>query len=103
MKCALSAFLFVICPAYCGAQGDDPLTDIKKGQPKAIGDIVDRIVGCNHWSGEPAYDAARSREIEEALKELKCSQLQSDVMRIKKKYSSPGVKKALDAANEFGY
>jgi cytochrome c556 len=90
--------------ATCALASDDPLDSLKKGQPKDVSDLIDRLVGCNHWSGEEPYDAERKKEISSAIADLKCTRLAKDVAAARKRYASnPGTIKALDQAQETSY
>lgn len=58
---------------------------------------VTRRMGCNHWGGEDAYDAARGREIGEAVKSLRCDAVEADGQRLRRRYKrQPDVLKTLD-------
>jgi hypothetical protein len=92
--------LFIACPA--GASPDDPVEALKKNQPPPVAALIDRIVDCNHWMGEPPYDAQRAKEIQRAVSALRCNRLDKDESAILKKHrSDPEVKKAIDAAKRF--
>lgn len=47
MRCRYFVILSVFCATYALAS-DDPLDSLKKGQPKDVSDLIDRLVGCNH-------------------------------------------------------
>lgn len=81
------------------AQYEDPTIELKRGQPKQVADLIDRIVECNHWGGEEPYDAERAKEIHEAASELRCQYLESDEKRLLKRY--PKSSKALDDAKQL--
>lgn len=78
----------------------DSVSDLKKGQPKEVADLIDRIVGCNHWSGEEPYDAQRRQEIEKAVGDLRCNDLMADEAMIRKRNSSKAGE-AIDAAKQL--
>jgi len=64
--------------------------------------LIDRIISCNHWSGESPYDADRAKEINAALSELRCSRLKNDEAAILSKYGADSaVKRAISAAHEI--
>ena len=95
--------LLVLCATYALAS-DDPLTSLKKGQPKDVSELIDRLVGCNHWSGEEPYDAERKQEISSAMADLKCAQLAKDEAAARKRNSNkPDTIKALEQARETSY
>lgn len=84
------------------ADEDDPAAELRKGQPPSVANLIDRIVGCNHWLGEEPYDADRAKEIRAAVNELRCDKLEKDTSVILKKYeSNPKVKKAIEAAKDI--
>jgi len=95
--------LSVFCASYAFAS-DDPLASLKKGQPKDVGELIDRLVGCNHWSGEEPYDAERKQEISSAMADLKCTRLVKDEAAALKRYiNKPSTVKALQRAREASY
>ncbi len=95
----LFSFLF-FCATYTLAN-EDPLTSLKKGQPKDVREMIDRLVGCNHWSGEEPYDADRKREISSAMADLQCAKLAKDEAAALKRYANkPSAIKALQQARE---
>jgi hypothetical protein len=103
MKRVIVVLALSAATALANAQDEDPLAGVKKGQPKPVADLIERIVGCNHWSGEPPYDADRAKEIKKAIEELRCDQLSADEAKITKKYPGPEVGKAINAAKAFSY
>jgi hypothetical protein len=103
MRSYLVCFLaFVALP--CLAVSDDPLADLKNGQPKDVAALIDRIVECNHWSGEEPYDAERRKEIQDALADLKCDRLAADEARALKRHANnPTAIRAIKEAKELSY
>lgn len=96
----LCLFLFA---AHASAS-DDPLAELKKGQPRDVKQLIDRIALCTHWSGEEPYDAERSQEIARAMKDSRCNELEKDEAAARKRYAKrPGTIKALQQAKELGY
>lgn len=86
------------------AGDEDPLADLKKGKPKDVAALIERIVGCNHWRGEEPYDAERKKEISSALTDLKCNRLTLDESKTLRKYeNNPKVSNALKKAKETSY
>jgi hypothetical protein len=95
--------LSFFCATYALAS-NDPLASLKKGQPKDVSVLIDRLVGCNHWSGEEPYDAARKQEISSAMADLKCARLAKDEAAARKRHSNkPGTIKVLEQARETSY
>jgi len=71
----------------------------RKSLPAEVVAYLDRRIGCTHWSGEEAYDAARGRQIAAAVKTLRCNAIEADAKRLRQRYGrDPAVRKALDAA-----
>ena len=89
-------FCFLSCAVSAGQ--DDPIKELKKNQPRPVAALIDRIVDCNHWLGEPPYDEDRAREIKQAVSELRCSEVNKDETAVLKKYPNPKAKKAIDMA-----
>ena len=92
--------LSLVCAA---AQAQDPpdIEALKKGMPKEVASFISRAFGCSHWGGEEAYDAARAKEIKEAVRKLGCEQLGADEGRLRKKYKDdPKVLRAMKKAME---
>ena len=101
---ALHFFAFLCFSAVQAVAGADPLDHLKKDQPKDVIALIDRLVGCNHWSGEDAYDAERKQEIAAAIADLKCERLQKDVAMARKRYARrPDTLKILQAAEDTSY
>lgn len=68
--------------------------------PADVQPLVDRALGCQHWTGEEPYDNARAHEIETAIDELKCGQLSLEYDALMKKYAKqPDVTGTLEAAD----
>ena len=49
--------------------------------PAAVTRLAERWEMCGHWSGEEPYDAPRRREIERAVRVLRCDRLDQDERR----------------------
>jgi len=63
--------------------------------------LVDRIVDCNHWLGEPPYDSKRAKEIESAVTELRCNELTQDKSGVlRKHHGNQAVERAIHKAEE---
>ena len=101
-KIILATVLMVTTYATAAVGPPDSVTALQKGMPSDVVKLINRIVACNHWSGEEAYDAERQRDIEDALRESRCDQLKRDETSIRDKYRrNKKVEKALDGANEL--
>src|SRR5512146_171059 len=82
--------------AALGQVGGEPALAKYRELPPDARAVVERRIGCNHWSGEDAYDAARARQIRAAVRRLHCGRLERDEARLRRRYrSSPKVLKAL--------
>jgi len=46
--------------------------------PGPVRAFIERRAGCNHFAGEEAYDRDRGRDIERALRALRCGRLEAD-------------------------
>ena len=57
--------------------------------PKDAGGVAERFVGCVYFSGEiTGSDAERDAQINQSMRELKCSSVGKDLKRIRAKYKS---------------
>ena len=101
----IACILLCLIALRAAAAGDeDPLADLKKGTPKDVAALIERIVECNHWSGEDPYDAERKKEISSALTDLKCNRLTPDESETRRKYANNSkVLNALKKAKETSY
>jgi hypothetical protein len=80
----------------------DPLGGLKKGQPKDVAVMVERIAMCIHFGGEEPYDAARKREIAAAIKRYACDRLEKDEAVLSERYSNnQDVQRILQKAHEW--
>lgn len=103
MMSYLAGLLLCLSPVPAIADSD-PLDYLKKGQPKDVAALIERVVGCNHWSGEEPFDAERRSEISAALIDMRCSELAVDERRAIKKYArNPKVLNALKEAKETSW
>lgn len=65
------------------------------GLPADVQRFVERREGCEHWAGEPDYDAARRKQIEDAVKAL-CPGIDTQLAALRKTYAGdPRVMAAL--------
>jgi len=96
--------LVLFCLFWANEAGadDDPLADLKRNQPKDVRELIDRLAYCSHWSGEEPYDAERGREIFQAMKDLRCDELEKDEAAALKRYARrPRTIKALQQAKTW--
>ena len=83
--------------ASAAATFEERIAALKKGQPKAIASLIDRIADCQHWSGEEPYDAERAKEMAAAMSRLRCDRLETDEAQVRKHYArEPKVALALN-------
>ena len=66
---------------------DEELCYAHKAAPADVQAFMVRAADCNHWGGEEPYDAARRREINKAVAELRCTALSGDEKRLRGKYA----------------
>ena len=82
----------------------EPVQGPADAAPKLPADaqaLVTRRAACEHWGGEDAYDAARSRQIVAAVKRLRCEAIEADEARLRRRYrDDPTTLRALDPASE---
>ncbi len=87
----------IALPAFAAATYEQQMAALKKGQPKAVASLISRMAECRHWSGEEPYDAARAKEMADAMARLRCDKLDRDEARLRKQFvHAPHVPKALD-------
>lgn len=55
--------------------------------PTEVQSFIKRAMECNHWGGEDGYDADRRSQIEQAMKELQCSEIDRNKAALLLKYS----------------
>ena len=65
------------------------------GVPAEVQAFIERREGCEHWAGEPDYDEARRKQIEDAVKEL-CPGIDTQLAALRKRFAKdPAVIAAL--------
>jgi hypothetical protein len=57
------------------------------GMPDDVAALIERVDGCVHWTGETPFDDERAAQIEKALAELKCGDLQKDIKKLIKRHA----------------
>lgn len=67
--------------AACATPAADPAA-----AKAAVSDFVARAEACDHWAGEPPWDAARAADIAKALDELDCENLDRDRARLSRRH-----------------
>jgi hypothetical protein len=66
----------------------------RESPPDAL-EFMQRFAGCKHWSGEDGYDDERAKEIETALADLRCDDLEADEAALRARYDDQPVVLAL--------
>lgn len=56
------------------------------GLPADVQAFIERREGCEHWAGEPDYDAERRKQIAEAVDEL-CPGIDTQLAALRKRYA----------------
>lgn len=101
MKTLLPFLMLFVFSASTGAS--NPGASHVEGQanlPVEVGHLVDRIVDCNHWLGEPPYDEARANAIKAAVVKLRCDALAEEKAAMLRKHSGdPAVIRAVRQAD----
>ena len=70
--------------------------------PREVRVLIDRRLNCNHWAGEEPYDRARKREINAALRDLRCGAVEREEARLQRRYAKvPQVLKALRDSRDW--
>jgi len=96
-----AALALLLAAAACAPRLSDIPTLRQLPVPMEVKRFIDRRMGCNHWSGEEAYDADRGREIDRALRTLRCDRLEADARRLAARHAAdPAVLKALDETRD---
>lgn len=54
--------------------------------PAEVAALTDRITNCNHWLGEYPYDLERAGEIEAAVLELRCGDIEGEKAAILERF-----------------
>lgn len=64
-----------------------PVQNKSDSLPTEVSSLIKRAMECNHWGGEDGYDADRRSQIEQAMKELQCSEIDRNKAALLLKYS----------------
>jgi hypothetical protein len=90
-----------VTTAPSSTQADD-LQGAVAAAPKDVSAYVARKANCNHFLGEEPYDKARAAELNKAMRELKCSTLDRDEARLRRRYAkAPAMLKLIDEAADL--
>jgi hypothetical protein len=100
LPASLIAAFVIAVPTFAAAQPE--LETLQRGQPRDVARYLERSAGCNHWAGEEAYDAERSAQIDQAIRDLRCTSLDRTKKVLRHRYAhSPKVLRALKAAQHL--
>ncbi len=80
-------FLIAISANAAITPWDEKVNAYVKGLPKDVVALLRRMESCQHYGGEEAYDQARKKQIEVAVKKLRCDQLDADKEKALKKHA----------------
>ena len=70
--------------------------------PQDVRVLIDRRMQCDHWTGEEPYDRARRRQIDTAIRQLRCDTVEREEKRLERRYSNvPAVLKALTETRDW--
>lgn len=70
------------------AAADVDLDGAIRAAPAPVRAFIQRRDECEHWGGEEPYDKARRREIEAAVRDLRCTALDRDEAALKRRYAA---------------
>jgi hypothetical protein len=57
-------------------------------QPVAVRTFIERRAMCSHFAGEESYDRARRRELERALRDLRCASVERDEVTLRRRFAA---------------
>jgi len=84
------------------ADYESAMRELTQGLPGDVRELIHRLVDCNHWGGEEAYDDDRAKEIDAAMTELRCDALERDEREARHRHNAATeVIRALDRAREL--
>ena len=109
MKKLLMLFIILLCAnaslAVEKPSASERKTVLAKGSalPRDASRVAGRSASCFHFSGEFNGDGSqRDKEVTATMRELRCDQLERDVLIIRKKYRhNQAVQTALDSVTEL--
>jgi hypothetical protein len=103
MRVFALAIAFGLLATAASAQ-QDAWAKIKAAKAQAPADVasyMDRRMGCEHFAGEPAYDAERRAYLEKMFAELECTTLKADEAALRRKYQgNPAALQAMDLVKD---
>ena len=91
----------IVLFAMIAAAADMDVRSAAAAAPQAVRALIERRAGCNHWTGEEPYDEPRRREIERAVRDLRCDTLDMDERKLRKRYARhPGVLRLIERTRD---
>ena len=88
----------------CYANDFDDLPEVKalqKGMPEDVATFIPRVVECNHFGGEYAYDNDRAEYLEKSVEEAGCGNIPKNEEHLRQKYkNNPKVLDAIQKAKD---
>ena len=82
-----ATFAAITCCALLGACDETPYETATYARPADVKSFFNIAEQCQHWAGEEAYDAARGKEILQAVHRLRCETLEDVYVRLHMKYA----------------
>ena len=97
----LALVLLLAAAEPAPADGDEALRRRVAAQPAVVRDYFQRRANCNHWGGEEPYDADRRREIDAALKDLRCETIEAEAIFLRRHFAArPETLAVIELADE---
>jgi len=103
IKIIVLVFIFATSP-ICYANDFDDLPEVKalqKGMPEDVATFIPRVVECNHFGGEDAYDKDRAEYLKKSVEEAGCGNIPKNEANLRQKYkNNPKVLDAIQKAKD---
>ena len=101
MRARATMILCCLLVSACDApEVANPVDEVMYERPADVKSLFSRAEECQHWAGEEAYNAARGKEILQAVHRLRCETLDDDYVRLHEKYADEAaVIKDMEATN----
>lgn len=103
------AWILAAAVSWVGLEDFPDATPEMKAMPLEVRTLIARRAYCNHFWGEPTNpgsrdpaDRGRIRQIEQALRELRCASVEGEERRLGRRYAkAPAILKALDETQDW--
>ena len=103
-RIGLLVFLLV-CSHFSFANDFDNLPEVKllqEGMPKDVASFIPRVVECNHFGGEEAYNKERAEFLSRAVESAGCGSLGEKETQLREKYKDyPKVLEVITKAKDL--